>query len=153
MNFKRIFDMDLVRETIADPDIYARLSDDGSPKREDFRPIESELVHYIAAYDGGDYMGLWMFVPRNVICWEVHTCLLKRAWGRSVELARGCVAWIWANTSVQRIISEVPANNPLALRLALKSGMTVFGTNERSSLKNGELIDCTWVGISRPLEA
>jgi len=153
MTFKRTFDMELVRATIADPDIYAGLSDDGSPKREDFRPIESEMIHYIAAYDRGEYMGLWMFVPVTSVCWEAHTCLLKRAWGRSVQLAIACLSWVWQTTGIMRIIGKVPSTNALALRLALKAGFTVFGTNERSSLKNGELIGQVWVGISRPLEA
>ena len=150
--FKRLDDYEIIRETITNPRIYRWLTDDTSPEREQFKPIESDLIWYIGAYRDGKYLGLWMFVPQNGICWEVHTCLLPQAWGESAMAAKELANWIWVNTPCQRIITNVPTYNKLARILAVNTGFKQFGINEKSFLKNGTLHDQLVLGLSKEVK-
>jgi RimJ/RimL family protein N-acetyltransferase len=96
-------------------------------------------------------LGCFIFVQEGVASWEVHTALLPHAVfprGRSLAAARGVIQWIFSNRECQRIITRVPASNPLALRFALHSGLIEWGINPRSWLKGGKLWDQTYLGIS-----
>jgi len=94
-----------------------------------------------------------MFHATNAICWEVHTCLLPCAWGeRAYIAARALPEWIWRHTPCRRIVTNVPSSNRLALRFALRAGMTIYGCNKASYLKNGRLCDQLCLGLSKPEE-
>lgn len=149
MTLDRSKDYDLIQAIIQDPRIYDRLSDDGSPKREDFRPIESDQLIYLMVRDDRP-LGLFMFVPQNAICIEVHTCLLPESWGsKAKEAGKRAGEWIFTNTPFRRIVTNVPRYNRLALRFAEQCGMTTFGVNPKSYLKNGELHDQIMLGMSK----
>ena len=153
ITFERSTDYALIRRILTHPRIYKYISDDYSPPADEYRPVKSEAVWYVVVRDrqtgGSDLLGLWMFVPMNGICWEVHTCLMPCAWGDvGLEAARQLPAWIWRNTPCRRIITNVPSNNRLALHFALKAGMKIHGCNRASWLKGGILYDQLCLGIS-----
>jgi RimJ/RimL family protein N-acetyltransferase len=157
ITFERSFDFELIRRIITHPRIWDKISDDNSPRREDYQPIQHEAIWYVVARDvypeGHDLLGLWMFHPLNSICWEVHTALMPVAWGEpGLEAARLLPAWIWEHTPCRRIVSNVPSTNRLALHFAIKAGMTIFGCNRGSYLKDGKLCDQVCLGISPPEE-
>jgi len=119
--------------------------------------MESALIWYIIVRDifpdtgPEEILGLWLFVPQNGICWEVHTCLLPPAWGeRGQRAARLLPEWIWENTHCRRIVTNVPTQNRLALHFATRAGMKVYGVNQDSYLKGGILYDLVCLGISKP---
>src|SRR5690348_3882072 len=87
-------DLDLVRRIVTAPEIYGMASDDGSPDPEDFRPEPGFL--YLAV-DGGE-LGCFAFHAHNSTTVEVHTCLLKKAWGDAPEIAKAARQWVWDNT-------------------------------------------------------
>lgn len=153
MTFERTFDYALVKAIITHPAIYPHVSDDFSPSAEEYKPIESEFVWYVKVKDDGEILGVWIFVPENAICWKIHTCLLPTAWGaRAAKAAKMMAQWIWKNTQCVRIITDVPETNRLALMFALKSGMTRYGMNPKSYMKDGKLLDQVVLGISKPGE-
>ena len=152
LDMAKPFDVDRVRATLTHPLIYPHISDDGSPEQEDFHPTEHPAIWYMAAWDQETYLGLFMFCPSNSVTWEVHTCLLPRAWGKSVEIAKSMAQYMFENTQCRRIITSVPAQNRLALRLAERVGFTRYGVNERSWLKDGQLQDQIVLGLSKPTE-
>jgi len=148
---ERTRDYELARQVLTHPKIYPAISDDSSPAREDYQPIASEAVIYLAVYDAAELLGLFLFVPQSGVCVEVHTCLLPRAWGgRAAEAARAARAWIWANTPAARIVTSVPEGNRLALRFARQAGMTEYGRNPASIQRNGRLEDLILLGMSKP---
>jgi hypothetical protein len=103
--------------------------------------------------DGEELLGLWMFVPQNSVCLEVHTCLLPgHGFRRSRVAAKEAAEWIWANTNCQRIFTNVPVFNVIAKRFAEAAGMAEFGVNEASFIKDGKLHDQVQLGMSRPKE-
>ncbi len=146
----RIFDMDRIRQIMTAPEVYRHISDDGSPAPEDFQPIESDKVLYLAIEpEGQTVQGIFMCVPHNSICLEVHTCLTSPLFGRSTEAALASLEWVWKNTGFQRIFTNVPIYNSLAHRLARNVGMILFGVNQRSFLKDGKLHDQLMLGLNR----
>jgi RimJ/RimL family protein N-acetyltransferase len=153
--FMRSTDYDLIREIMTHKAIYRHIADDSSPAAEDYYPVESDQVWYVVVRDIVDsdvqVLGLWMFVPQNGVCWDVHTCLLPAAWGeRAHAAARMLPSWIWEHTPCRRIVTSVPSNNRLALHFATEAGMTIFGVNRASYLKCGVLHDQVCLGISKP---
>ena len=153
ITFERSFDYELIRSILTHPRIYPHIADDGSPPREEYRPIESEAIWYVVVRDCEEVLGLWMLHPLNTITYEIHTALLPNAWGsRSIQAALELPDWIWEHTPCRRIITNVPSANRLALRFALAAGMTIYGVNPGSYLKNGVLCDQTCLGLSKPEE-
>lgn len=139
IRFERTHDPALVRQAIANPKTYAAHCFDGAPSIEAFEPIMSDAIWYVAAYEA-DWLGIFMFVPQNPVLWEVHTCLLPKAWGRAVEIAQAAVAWVFANTPCRHIITHVPEDNTLAYRLAVGAGFEHYCTLRASFQRGGALI-------------
>ena len=154
--FERTLDMDVVRNILTHPRIYPHISDDHSPPVDEYDPPRHDSIWYVLAFDedaGDELLGLWMFVPQNSVCWEVHTALLPLAWGeRGHAAARVLPDWIFAKTSCRRIVTNVPSTNRLALRFAISAGMKIYGVNRESFLKDGILCDQVCLGISPFLE-
>lgn len=145
----RTFDLALIKRTMTHRRIYPYICDDGAPPAEAFSPIDNPLIYYLQMSDS-EHLGVFMLHPHNTVCFEVHTCLLPHAWG---ETARQCTRegtrWMFDNTPCRRIITNVPQYNRLALKLALESGMSQFGVNPKSFLKDGKLCDQIMLGISK----
>jgi hypothetical protein len=153
IQFERTKDYEVVRRIMVHPRIYPHISDDFSPPADQYRPVENEAIWYVLAWNGRSCLGIWMLVPQNGICWEVHTALLPSAWGDTgLRAARLLPEWIWRNTPCRRIITNVPSTNRLALHFAVNAGMTIYGINAGSYLKDGKLCDQTCLGISAPRE-
>jgi hypothetical protein len=151
LTFARTTDMALVRSILTHPKLYPHLADDASPRPEDFEPIDHPAILYLLVSRGGIPLGVFMLIPQNAATLEVHTALLPSAWGSAaIEATKRGTEWVWENTAFSRVVTNVPAYNRLALRLAERSGMKRFGINERSFLKNGQLYDQIMLGISRP---
>jgi RimJ/RimL family protein N-acetyltransferase len=151
---ERTRDYELARQIITHPQIYPAITDDSSPAREAYQPIESEALIYLALYDDAELIGMFLFVPITGVTLEVHTCILPTAWGaRAGEAARVAMAWIWANTPAARIVGSVPESNRLAHRFGKRAfGMTEYGRNPAAIRKRGRLQDLILLGISKPQE-
>ncbi|MDM7995639.1 MAG: GNAT family protein [Acidobacteriota bacterium] len=151
IEFERTYDSELVKRIMTHPRVYPSISDDFCPEASDFEPNMHPSIWYVLARDGEQLLGLWMFVPQNAICWEVHTCLLPEAWGRrALEAVMALHDWVWQNTPCLRVITNVPRYNTLALRFAQKAGLGIFGKNWSSFMKHGVLHDQIMLGISKP---
>jgi len=145
----RVFDPVLIKKTITNPSVYPHVSDDMSPAPEDFSPVIDDGIFYVTATRDGEYKGLFMLHPINGVTLEVHTCLLPSARGAAYVYAKRLLSWVWENTAAMRVVTQVPANNRLARKLALAAGMTEYGLNPQSFMKDGMLYDIHLLGISR----
>jgi RimJ/RimL family protein N-acetyltransferase len=150
--FKPEPDLELVRRVLTHPRIYRQISDDGSPPPEEFQPSDHPAVTYLMAYQGEELLGLYVLVPHNSVCWEIHVAMLPTAWGRARAATRALFAWLWTHTPCRRLVASIPESNRLALALALDTGMRIFGFNEKSFLRGGRLEGQIMLGLSRPDE-
>lgn len=150
MMINRSFDYDLIRKIITNPKIYPMSSDDKSPPPNQYKPPENEQIYYLIPEENGQPLGVFVVVPLNAACFEVHTCLLPESWGdMAKQAAAHLLDWVFSRTDCQKLITNVPAYNRLALRFAKAAGLVEFGVNSKSYLKNGLLHDQVMLGIER----
>ena len=151
MQLEQTEDLALVERIIRDPAVYPHVSDDDSPPAAEFR-AHPELV-YVAVRDyAGELLGCFVLMPHTRRLWEVHTCLLPIARGRGLAAARELLAWVWQHTDCERLITQVPDYNRLALKLAERAGLEQYGRNPRAWLRGGELVDLIQLGTNRPTD-
>ncbi len=152
MRFERSIDYLLIREIqTADERSYEAHRDDFAPSLAEYEPNRHPAIWYvIAREDQGTLLGLFVFVPLNTVCYEVHNCLLRRSWGpRAAEAGRGVLDWMFANSPARRIVGATPADLRLAVAFAKRCGMVEYGRNPRSFQRGGELRDLILMGISK----
>ncbi len=153
IRFEPTRDLETVRTIMTHEKVWPYITDDAAPSVESFVPVDSDYVCYLLCFDGDEILGLWMFVQTNAVLLEVHTCLLpKHGFARSREAAKKAAEWIWENTTCQRIWTQVPKNNRIALNFAKAAGMEECGVQPNSFLKDGKLKDLIQLGVSRPKE-
>jgi RimJ/RimL family protein N-acetyltransferase len=139
--------MDVVREILAHPAIWPHIHDDGATEP---NPVDHESLYWLLVTDEQGPAGAFLLHAHNLVTYEVHTCLLPRIWGpKAKQAAQLGRAWMFANTPCQKIVTNVPQDNPAALRFAKRCGMTLEGVNRKSFLKNGQLLDQHVLGLTK----
>jgi len=139
-------DIEFITKCVTNPVVWRASVDDGMVDVNPdmfFVPTAGKL--WLRA---GDY-GLFMFEVRNYVTCEIHTLLLPHARGKSVDITKGALHWVFYNTPCLKIITHVPAFNVLAKRLSEKCGLLLIGNNTSSFLKDGTLYDQFIYGISK----
>ena len=145
----RLFDCQLIKDTITNPKVYPYVSDDFSPCAEDYQPQIHDAILYLGVFHDEEYRGLFMLHPINGVTYEIHTCLLPNARGRARDYVNMVFKWFWDNTSAVRLVTQIPEYNRLANKLAHDVGMVEYGLNPKSYQHDGELHDIHMMGISR----
>lgn len=148
IRIERTNDIEYIKQCVTHPKIWDYSTDDGSVEKSIYVPLIADVVYWLMVVEDSP-LGVFLLHPHNSICFEVHTCLLPKIWGRSVECTLAGIDWMWENTSCRRIITNVPEYNLLAIRLAERSGLLRFGENPKSYLKNGILYNQIMLGISK----
>jgi len=142
MTVTRTNDMDRITKIVASRFVYPWVSDDFSPKREDFRAVDIPSIYYLIIEDEDETLGCFTFVPQNGVCYEVHTCLLPVGRGYAARTATALAAeWIFANTPCKRIITNVPEDNPLAREDAEVDWRTVGRRGDGCAAERVELAE------------
>ena len=150
MSVERSMNSELIKAIATHPSVYPFISDDFSPSPEQWQPVINEDSLYLVFRDGETALGMFALFPENRVCWKVHTCFLPVGYGESAkQAAQICQQWMWENTPCVRIVTDVPEYNAIAHRFARAAGLTEYGRNPRSYLKNGKLWDVILLGISR----
>ena len=146
LTIARTHDMETVRPILAHPTVWPHIHDDGATEPQ---PLDLDGFVWLLV-DDGEPAGVFLLHPHNTACWEVHTCLLPRLYGPQARQATQlCRAWMFTHTACQKLITNVSADNLLALRFAKRCGMTPEGVNRESFLKNGELLDQHVLGLTK----
>lgn len=150
MKFAFTEDRDWATRIITHPKIWPHVSDDYSGKPESFVAPISPPIFYLHVSEGNDSLGMFVLTLDNSVCWKIHTCLLPETWGvKATEIGNALREWLFSNTICRRIVTDVPAHNRLALKFAKACGMTEYGMNPASFLKNGQLHDQILLGVSK----
>lgn len=148
MMLERTHDMQLVARIMGHSAIWPYIHDDGVDV---CAPEDHEALHWMLVNDDdGMPGGVFLVHAQNSYCYEMHTCLLPRLWGRQAAYAAQLLlAWAFTETQCLKMVSNVPANNRQALRFALAGGMVKEGVNRASYMQRGELVDQILVGITK----
>lgn len=145
MRYEQIYDEDFIRLCLSDK-AFIRASSDDTPV--DVRLMKIPIHAGIIWLKAGSY-GMFMGEKRNHVSYEVHTILMPNARGKAVKIAKGAMNWLFLNTGCLRVTTRVPSYNKLAQRLSLKTGMKLFGVDEKSFMKDGQLYDQFLYGLSK----
>ena len=138
--------MGLIRSILQDPAIFPHIHDDGV---KDCAPVDHEGLHWMLVSDG-EPLGAFLVHALNSYCYEMHTCLLPRAWGAvAARAAQMLLEWAFEHTDCEKMVTNVPAYNRAALRFAKAGGMTQEGINRASFMRNGVLVDQIMLGITK----
>jgi RimJ/RimL family protein N-acetyltransferase len=141
-------DPELIRRVLTHPSVYRWVVDDGTPP-EAFHPPVGPLYLKVESWD--TLLGLFVLVRQNAITSECHVCLLPEGYGEvGRQAGREALAWIWANTTIQKLVGRTPANHFHALRYARLLGFKGYGWLDASFLKDGEFIDEWCSALDRP---
>lgn len=145
----RTFDVDTVSGFLRHPEIYPAMADDYS----DVGMVQQAAVSLIS---GGVWAvqpsesALFLYFPRTLTWWEVHTLVLPEGRGKkAIEDGKAGLRWVFNNSSCEKVVSLVPEFNRQALLYAKRVGLTVEGINRKSFRKDGHLYDQIQVGICK----
>ena len=140
-------DIELIKRIFCDPEIYARISDDGSPEAEDFNPVEPcDHVYYLT--DDSETC-LVYFHWKNCVTLEGHIQILKSHRGSAMEFGELAKKWVWDNTDARKIEVTIPDIYPDVFKFIQKQGFKLEGLSENSYLKNGKLHDQFYLGLEK----
>lgn len=147
--FKRTWDTKLVESIVTHPKLYRHVTDDHSPRPEDWRAPVDPRVWYVLAYDGDELLGLYL-VLEDLDAWEIHVCLLPRAWGETaLRASREIGPWLFRQSECPRLECAIREDNRLALRLALRAGFRVIDRLPSSWLQDGRAYDRMVLSLDR----
>jgi RimJ/RimL family protein N-acetyltransferase len=148
MLVERCYDVDVVRSILTHPAIYDRIAEDGTLPREDYIP-DMIGAAYVVGIVGADPIGVMIYHPVNGITWECHVQVLPEYRKEHAdEFAQKALQWAW-DMGVQKIVAQIPELYPNVRDFGLRHGFAVEGTNRKSYLKNGQIHDQWYLGITR----
>lgn len=152
MTFQRTRNETIIRRIATHPKVWPMIADGLNP--EAWNPVMHEGVWYVLIFEevGSLPRGMFIFLPENSVCWRIHVCLLPEFWGGAARAMREVFQWLWGETNCCRITGSVPVWNGPAVHCALRAGMTPYGVNQHSSLKDSRLHHQLLFGISKPAE-
>lgn len=146
---KETFDADEIRRVMCDPEIFERISSDGTVNAEDWHPTINENDRWLAAYVDGELAGVLNTHPLNPVCWEGHIQILKPFRRYAHHLFRLALAWAWQNTPAEKVVVQIPAIYLDVIEFVKAHGFSVEGVNTRSIKKYGVLLDQIHMGLER----
>ena len=129
-------------------DMWAYLTDDGSVARDDYEIPEAWLN--VVAYVDDVPAAFVCLVPCNYVTSEVHFGVHPEHRERSKELGETLLTWIWDNTQILKLTAQTHAMPVFDYALSL--GFEIEGINAMSFMKDGKLMDQTYLGVKRCLQ-
>jgi hypothetical protein len=108
--------------------------------------LELPGLLFLQVMDGDERRGLFMFNGH-----EVHTMLMPEFRGRrAINAGKAALAWIWANTSFDRVTSYAYSNAPHVLLYAKLVGLRPVGVIDEGVTIHGRRVQTTRLEIRRP---
>lgn len=152
----RTHDMGLVKSLSTRPEIYPLITDDGSPKPEDYFPIDSACRYYLIPWlINLDHvpptpMGIIAFYALSHVLYESHIFILPEYRHQSsLEIGNKSLAWLWKHTYAKKVISFIPITKPHVIKYVTKLGFSQEGFCPHSFSSDQKLIDQYIYGIGR----
>lgn len=152
LRFERATDPIEIKKIVAHPDVYPFVTDDFSPAPRNYWPPLSSVIYWLVAYQAGEVVGAFLFLPINAINFDFHAAVFP--WARGTKWSRlagaGALDWMWQNTKCLRVTASCPSFNLRALGWFKALGFKEFGVNHASFQKFEVLHDLIMLGVSKP---
>lgn len=132
-----IDDLELVKSIIEQPEVLNYVMEDG----EDLvLPKSSAAVKYALVTLADKPVGVFVFIKRLKLTWEVHTCLTLACRGRPALLAaRAVIAMLFKDTDAECLTTYVPETYLHVRSFTTAVGMEHSGYVPNSFYRNGIL--------------
>ncbi len=129
---------------LSHPEIFKTIAEDGMTDV----PMPEDFI-YLCGY-APDLIGCFVLHPVNAITYECHVQVLPEyRKDYAQEFGRKVIEWTWNNTDALKMVAQIPTTYPNVKDFALSMGFAVEGKNKKSHLKNGEITDQWYLGISK----
>lgn len=138
---------DAVRSILHHPSVVEAFLDDFTPR--DFEPAWGPQVRYLGLSKDGWLAGLFVFIERSPVLWEVHTAMLPKLRPYAGIASKKALRWLWSETTCRRLYTQIPEDNAAAIRFAEAIGFKEYGRNPKSWQRRGRLLDIVQLGISK----
>lgn len=155
MKVQRIFNPELLAEIMTEDDLWDSISEDGSISKEQYAENLDMEGMYVLALIGGhdDDPELHGFVIGRSITQtvvETHVAIRPEYWGHEANVHLGKLACLWLMTlpGVSKLVASIPVPDKEVLRYSQRVGFKREGVNKQSFLRNGELLDQYYVGMT-----
>jgi len=139
-----------IDKILTDPSIYPLISDDQSPRREDFTVqvlMQNENVHALCPNKNT----VILFLPKNGVTWEIHYHVLKA--GRGEEIRKITPEILkYAFTKIEnckKLICSISELHKNVIDFSTSMGMKHEGRRKSSVQKNNILYDEILLGMRR----
>lgn len=146
---ERTFDEELIRNIVTHDSIWEWVSDDGAIK-ENYKVQLGDGLVWLAVIDDEEVIGAFFLHQINYITWQVHVCMLPKAYGRkALKAASLMLEWIFGNSMCMKVVAHIQVKNIKAISYAKRIGFIEEGVCKNSILKNGELVDQKMFGLTK----
>ena len=140
----------LVKELITSPELWDTIAEDGQ-KPEDFTPDTTDEVWLVMVSDDDGIVGLYNLHVRTCVTLEIHAHVFpefRKKYSRDTGLA--ALTWIRDNApEYHKVIAQIPEIYENVKNFTCSFGFKVEGTNRKSYLKHGKIVDQWLLGITR----
>lgn len=154
MRIQRIYNAELLAEVVTDDQLWNAVSEDGSVGKTEYRQLlDMEAMYVLALISGEDNTELHGFVigrhHTNTVI-ETHVAIRPEYWGHDDNVRLGQLACTWLRTleGVEKLVASIPVPDKEVLRYSQRVGFKREGVNKKSFLRNGELLDQYYVGMT-----
>jgi hypothetical protein len=130
-------DLDIVRSLIDQPEVLDYVKEDD----EDIvLAINSSYIKYAVVTLADKPVGVFLFIKRLKLVWEVHTCLTLECRGRPALLAaKAVLALLFRDTDAECVTTFVPETYSHVRNFTVAAGLTHSGYVPNSFYRNGVL--------------
>ena len=147
MRLQRIYNQELVRGILTDPEIWYTFAEDGS-EPDDFFP-DLNTVPCFAIIDEVPLGFMFLRDLSYSVC-EVQVVLPPEQWSNKeiITAVKGAIEVVLENY-VPKVVASVPQPDKQVLRFYQRIGFQREGINKLSFVRDGELYNQYYVGMTR----
>lgn len=150
MIVERTHNQEFVKCFITLPEIFDSVSEDGQAPK-DFSP-DVNNDYWLVVSEGDEIIGLYFLHALNSVTLMIHAQILTR-YRKEHSRAAGTEVYKWMTENLpftyQKFVTSVPVIYQNVIKYVKYFGFKHEGTNRKSYLKGGEIIDMENYGITR----
>ena len=135
---------------LKDPELFDRIAEDGHLTAGYEIPFDGHQCYMMIMKDDSA-IGVWNLYPLNTASLNIHCNILKEYRQHGKEAGRLIVEWFVNDcpAQYQKLNAEIPVIYPEVYHFTKGFGFSDEGTNRKSIIKDGELVDQYRLGLTR----